>query len=51
MVKTTVEVEEDLWRCFSILVLREKGERKKNEVIVEMIKNYVKQRLKNGQVC
>ncbi len=41
MVKTTLEVDDDLWRRFSILVLRERGERKKNEVIAELIKDYV----------
>jgi len=41
MVKTTLEVDADLWRRFSILVLREKGERKKNEVIARLIRDYV----------
>ncbi|MEM2961307.1 MAG: hypothetical protein QXU67_06845 [Candidatus Bathyarchaeia archaeon] len=41
MVKTTIEVDDDLWKRFSILVLRERGERKKNEVISELIKDYV----------
>ncbi|MEM2902156.1 MAG: hypothetical protein QXO32_05440 [Candidatus Bathyarchaeia archaeon] len=41
MVKTTVEVDDDLWRRFSILVLREKGERKKSETIAKLIEEYV----------
>lgn len=41
MVKTTIEVDDDLWKRFSILVLRERGERKKNQVISELIKDYV----------
>ncbi|MEM1538482.1 MAG: hypothetical protein QXK12_07230 [Candidatus Nezhaarchaeales archaeon] len=41
MVKTTLEIDDDLWRRFSILVLRERGERKKSEVISELIKDYV----------
>jgi len=41
MVKTTIEVDDDLWRRFSILVLREKGERRKNEVIAELLREYV----------
>jgi hypothetical protein len=41
VVKTTLEVEDNLWRRFSILVLREKGERKKNEIIAKLIKDYV----------
>ncbi|MGC9201688.1 MAG: hypothetical protein ACP5HX_03430 [Thermoproteota archaeon] len=44
MVKTTIELDDDLWRRFSLLVLRERGERKKNEVIVELLKKYVEQK-------
>ena len=44
MVKTTIEVDDDLWKLFSLLVLRERDERKKNEVIVELLKNYIEQR-------
>jgi len=44
MVKTTIEVDDDLWRRFSLLVLRERGERKKNEVIVEFLRDYVERR-------
>ena len=44
MVKTTVEVDADLWRRFSLLILRERGERKKNEVIAELIKGYVERK-------
>ena len=43
MVKTTIEVDDDLWKLFSLLVLRERDERKKNEVIVELLKNYIEQ--------
>jgi len=44
MVKTTIELDDDLWRRFSLLVLRERGERKKNEVIVELIRKYVEEK-------
>ena len=44
MVKTTIEVDDDLWRRFSLLVLRERGERKKNEVIAQLLKSYVEGR-------
>jgi hypothetical protein len=44
LVKTTIEVDDNLWRRFSLLVLRERGERKKNEVIVEILRDYVEQR-------
>lgn len=43
MVKTTIEVDDDLWRRFSLIVLREKGERSKNKVIVEILRNYIEQ--------
>lgn len=44
MVKTTIEVDDDLWRRFSLLVLRERGTRKKKEVIAELIRDYVERR-------
>jgi hypothetical protein len=44
MVKTAIEVDEDVWRRFSLIVLREKGVRRKNEVIVEILGDYVEQR-------
>jgi hypothetical protein len=44
MVKTTIELDDDLWRRFSLLVLRDRGERKKGEVIAEILREYVEQR-------
>ncbi|MGC8912104.1 MAG: hypothetical protein ACP5K8_08510 [Nitrososphaeria archaeon] len=44
MVKTTIEVDDDLWRRFSLIVLRERGEKKKNEVIVELLRDYVERK-------
>ncbi|MEM2926583.1 MAG: hypothetical protein QXO94_03875 [Candidatus Bathyarchaeia archaeon] len=44
MVKTTIEVDDDLWRRFSLLILRERGERKKNEVIQELLKSYIERK-------
>lgn len=44
MVKTTIEVDDDLWRRFSLFVLRERGERRKNEVITGLLKEYVERR-------
>jgi len=37
-------VDDDLWRRFSLIVLRKRGERKKNEVIIEFLKEYVERR-------
>ena len=40
MVKTTINLPEKTWKDFSIKVIREQGGRKKNDVIVELIKKY-----------
>lgn len=40
-VKTTISVDEDLWREFSILVIKKHGYRAKNSVIESLIKEYV----------
>ncbi len=40
-IKTTINIGEDLWREFSICVIEERGFRKKNEVIEELIRKYV----------
>jgi len=41
-VKTTITIDEELWKKFSILVIQEKGNRKKNEVIEQLIKEYIR---------
>jgi hypothetical protein len=41
IVKITINVDDDLWRLFSLIVMREWGREKRNEVIVELIKDYV----------
>ena len=46
-IKTTINIDEDLWKRFSILVIQEKGYRKKNEVIEELIKEYVDRKEEN----
>ena len=40
-IKATINIDEELWRRFSILVLKIKGYRKKNEVIEELIREYL----------
>lgn len=42
-VKTTINVDEDLWKKFSIKVIEKHGGRKKNDVIEELIQKYVKE--------
>ena len=43
-VKTTINVDEDLWKKFSILVIQQKGYRKKNDVIEDLIREYVERK-------
>jgi len=40
-VKTTIMIEKELWQDFSIKVMKEKGGRKKNDVITDLIRKYV----------
>ena len=47
-IKTTINIDEDLWKKFSIIVIGEKGLRKKNDVIVELIKEYVERNESEG---
>lgn len=42
-VKTTIDMPEDLWKKFSIKVIQEHGGRKKNDVIEELIKKYLRE--------
>ncbi len=43
-VKTTINVDDSLWRAFSIRVIEERGYRKKNDVIEELIQEYVERK-------
>lgn len=43
-VKTTINIDENLWKKFSIRVIEEHGGRKKNVVIEELIKKYLKEK-------
>lgn len=43
-VKTTINIDENLWKKFSILVIQEKGYRKKNDVIEELIREFIQKR-------
>ncbi len=42
MVKTTIDLPEELWKRFSVKVIQEFGGRKKNDVIEELIRAYLK---------
>lgn len=43
-IKTTINIDEELWKKFSVLVIEETGYRKKNEVIEELVRKYVNQK-------
>lgn len=43
-VKTTIDVPEDLWKRFSIKVIQEYGGRKKNDVIKELLEEYLRKK-------
>jgi metal-responsive CopG/Arc/MetJ family transcriptional regulator len=40
-IKTTINIDAGLWRDFSIKVIECEGYRKKNDVIEELIREYV----------
>ena len=40
-VKTTINIDENLWNDFRIKVIKERGGRKANEVIAELIKKFL----------
>ena len=42
--KTSINIDDDLWRKFSIRVIEERGGRHKNYVIEELIRKYLKER-------
>ena len=40
-VKTTIAVDDDLWTRFGIIVLKKHGGRKKKDIVVQLIREYV----------
>jgi len=40
-IKTTINIDPELWKRFSILVIKQRGCQKKNEVIEELIRKFV----------
>ena len=47
-IKTTISIEEELWKRFSVTVIQQEGLRKKNEVIEELIREYIAQKPRKG---
>ncbi len=44
-IKTSVNIDENIWKDFSVIVLQKEGGRKLSDVIESLIKQYIK---KNG---
>ena len=42
MVKTTIEIDDDVWRKFTIKVIENFGGRKKNDILTGLIKEFNK---------
>ena len=43
-VKTTIDVPEQLWKDFSVKVIQQHGGRKKNDVIKELLEEYLRKK-------
>jgi metal-responsive CopG/Arc/MetJ family transcriptional regulator len=42
--KTSIRLDSKLWRKFSLIVMQERGERRKAEVIEELVRDYVQRK-------
>jgi len=49
-VKTTINVDEELWKKFSLLVIKERGYRKKNEIVEQLIREFTEEREEEGRI-
>ena len=48
MTKTTINIDKELWKKFGIIVIQKHGGRKMNDVIGEIIKEYVEKNEKEA---
>ncbi len=46
MVKTTINIDDELWKKFTIKVIEEYGGRKNTDVITALVKDYVQRKEK-----
>lgn len=46
-IKTSINIDENVWKDFSVIVLQKEGGRKLSDVIESLIKQYIK---KNGGI-
>lgn len=42
-IKTTISVDEELWRNFSVAVIQKEGNRKLSDIIKQLIEQYIKE--------
>ena len=40
-VKTTISIDEKLWTDFGVIVLKKHGGRKKNDIIEQLLRDYI----------
>lgn len=40
-IKTTINIDKELWKKFNIKVIEERGGRKMNDVIAELVRKYL----------
>jgi len=41
-IKTSISIDKDLWRKFSLIVLQKEGNRKLSDIIKTLIEHYIK---------
>lgn len=46
-IKTTISIDKKVWTDFSVTVIKKHGGRKKNDIIEQLIREYVKKNEEN----
>ena len=41
-VKTTISIDQNLWTDFSVIVFKKHGGRKKNDIIEQLLRDYIR---------
>ena len=44
-VKTTISIDEGIWIDFGVIVLKKHGGRKKNDVVEQLLRDYIKENM------
>ena len=42
-VKTTISIDEEIWTDFGVIVLKKHGGRKKNDIVEQLLRDYIKE--------